>query len=35
MTYRHWFVIALLLLLNVTIFGCMFLAALGRVRLGF
>lgn len=35
MTYRHWFVIALLALLNVTIFGCMFLVAFGKIRAGF
>jgi hypothetical protein len=35
MTYRHWFVISLLILMNVAIFGCVFLAAFGRVRLGF
>lgn len=35
MTYRHWFVISILLFLNVLFFGCMFLAAIGRVRAGF
>ncbi len=34
MTYRHWFVVALLLLMNVLIFGCIFLAAFGKIRLG-
>ena len=35
LTYRHWFVVSLLVFLNVTIFGCVFLAILGKVRLGF
>lgn len=34
MTYRHWFVVALLILMNVLIFGCIFLAAFGKIRLG-
>ncbi len=34
LTYRHWFFLALLLLLNVSIFGCFVLAFLGRVYLG-
>ncbi len=34
MTYRHWFVVSLLILMNVLIFGCIFLAALGKIRLG-
>ncbi len=34
MTYRHWFVVALLVLMNVVIFGCIFLAAFGKIRLG-
>ncbi len=29
LTYRHWFVISLLILMNVAIFGCLFLAAFG------
>ena len=32
MTYRHWFVISILVFINVVIFGCMFLVALGRVH---
>ncbi len=35
MTYRHWFVISLLILMNVVIFGCLLLAALDRIRVGF
>lgn len=35
MTYRHWFVVAMLVLFNVLIFGCMFLIAMGRIRSGF
>jgi hypothetical protein len=34
LTYRHWFVISILILLNVVIFGCVILAALGKVNLG-
>ena len=34
-TYRHWFVIALLLLFNVIVFGCVFLVAFDKVRLAF
>lgn len=32
MTWRHWFVVSILLFMNVFIFGCMILVALGRVR---
>ncbi len=32
LTYRHWFIIALMLLFNVIIFGCIFLAVLGRIN---
>jgi hypothetical protein len=35
MTYRHWFVISVLVFMNVLIFGCMFLIASGRLRAGF
>lgn len=35
MTYRHWFVISVLVFMNVLIFGCMFLIASGRIRAGF
>ncbi len=35
MTYRHYFVISLLVLFNVMIFGCLFLVAFERIRLGF
>ncbi len=35
MTYRHWFVVSLLVLMNVVIFGCLMLAAFGKIRLGF
>lgn len=35
MTYRHWFVVSVLVFLNVLIFGCMFLVAAGSVRTGF
>ncbi len=34
LTYRHWFVVALLLLFNVVIFGCIFLVAMGKIRWG-
>jgi len=29
--YRHWFVISLLVLVNVIIFGCVFLAIFGKM----
>ncbi len=35
MTYRHWLIIAMLILLNVAIFGCIFLVAAGKIRGGF
>lgn len=31
--FRHWFLISLLLFINVTVFGCLFLAVMGRVSL--
>ncbi len=34
LTYRHWFIIALLILFNLVIFGCIFLVAMGRIRWG-
>ena len=34
LTYRHWFFISLLILINVVIFGCVILIALGKVFLG-
>jgi hypothetical protein len=34
LTYRHWFFLSLLLLLNVSIFGCFALALFGKVYLG-
>ncbi len=34
LTYRHWFVISLLVLFNLVIFGCIFLVAMGKVRWG-
>ncbi len=33
-TYRHWFVISVLLLLNVIVFGCIFLVLMGKIRWG-
>ncbi len=35
MTYRHWFVVSILIFLNVLIFGCMLLVMSGRVTTGF
>ena len=35
LNYRHWFVVSLLILLNVAIFGCLMLAVSGKIRLGF
>lgn len=34
LTYRHWFFISLLILINVVIFGCLILAMFGRVYFG-
>ena len=34
LTYRHWFFISLLILVNVLIFGCLLLAIFGKVNLG-
>ncbi len=31
LTYRHWFFIALLVLINVIIFGCVILAMTGKL----
>lgn len=35
MTYRHWFIISLLVLLNAVIFGCIVLLAFGKIYRGF
>jgi hypothetical protein len=34
LSYRHWFFISLLILINIVIFGCVLLAVLGKVYLG-
>ena len=34
LTYRHWFVISMLLLFNLIIFGCIFLVAMDKIRWG-
>jgi hypothetical protein len=34
LTYRHWFLISVLILINVLIFGCLFLAIFGKVYFG-
>lgn len=34
LTYRHWFFISLLILINVIIFGCVLLVVFGKVYLG-
>jgi len=34
LNYRHWFFISLLILINVIVFGCVFLAVLGKVYFG-
>lgn len=34
LTYRHWFFISLLILVNVIIFGCVLLAVFGKVYFG-
>lgn len=32
LTFRHWFAISILVLFNVMILGCVFLALFGKVR---
>jgi len=34
LSYRHWFFISLLILINVVIFGCVLLAVFGKLYLG-
>jgi hypothetical protein len=34
LTYRHWFFIALLVLINVIIFGCVILAVTEKLYFG-
>ncbi len=34
LTYRHWFFISLMILINIVIFGCLLLAVFGRVYFG-
>lgn len=34
LTYRHWFLISLLVFFNITVFGCFFLAVFGKVAFG-
>ncbi len=33
LTYRHWFFLALLILVNIAIFGCVVLALFEKVQL--
>ncbi len=33
-SYRYWFILALLLLLTVIVFGCFMLLLFGRISLG-
>lgn len=33
-SYRHWFFISVLILINVLIFGCLILAMFGKVYFG-
>ncbi len=33
LTYRHWLILALLVLINVVVFGCVILAMFGKVAL--
>jgi hypothetical protein len=32
---RHWLVVAVLILVNIVIFGCLFLVLMGKVALPF
>lgn len=34
LNYRHWFFISLLILVNIVIFGLLFLAMFGKVYFG-
>ncbi len=34
MTYRHWFIVSVLILFNVVIFGCIFLIAFQKIHPG-
>lgn len=34
MTYRHWFIISMLVLFNAAIFGCIFLVLFGKIHPG-
>ncbi len=34
LTYRHWFVISLLFMFNVMVFGFIFLVLMGKIRWG-
>lgn len=34
LTYRHWFFISVLVLVNVLIFGCLILAMSGKIYFG-
>ncbi len=34
LTYRHWFFISVLILINVVVFGCLILAIFGKVHFG-
>jgi hypothetical protein len=35
MTYRHWFIICMLIMFNAVIFGCIFLVLFGKIHTGF
>ncbi len=34
LSYRHWFFISLLALINVIVFGCLVLAVMGKMYFG-
>lgn len=34
LTYRHWFFISILILINVLLFGCLILAMFGKIYFG-
>lgn len=34
LTYRHWFFISIMILINIVIFGCLLLAVSGKVYFG-
>ncbi len=34
LTYRHWFFVSLMILINIILFGCLILAVAGKISIG-